>query len=47
MCGSDDPHPYPVRSFTYRTEQARANEVQRVIVYSIDDYPVTKEILNA
>jgi hypothetical protein len=34
MCGSDEPHPYPVRSFTYRTEQVRANEVQRVIVYS-------------
>jgi hypothetical protein len=26
--------PYPVRSFTYRNEQVRADEVQRVIVYS-------------
>ena len=24
MCGSDETHPYPVRSFTYRTEQATA-----------------------
>ena len=28
MCGSDEPNPYPVRSFTY------LNEVQRVMVYS-------------
>jgi len=34
MCGSDEPHPYPVRSFTYPNEQARENEVQRVNVYS-------------
>ena len=34
MCGSDEPHPYPLRSFTYRTEQVKANEVQMVIVYS-------------
>ena len=27
MCVSDKPHLYPVRSFTYRTEQVRANEV--------------------
>ena len=35
MCGSDEPHSYPVRSFTYRTEQVRADEVQRVIVCSV------------
>jgi len=35
MCGSDEPHPYPVRSFTYRTAQVRADEVQRVIVYKL------------
>jgi len=35
MCGSDEPHPYPVRTFTYHTEQARPNEVQRVIVYRV------------
>jgi len=29
MCGSDETHPYPVRSFTYRAEQVRANEVQK------------------
>ena len=29
MCGSDEPHPYPVSSFTYRAEQVRANEVQK------------------
>jgi len=29
MCGSDEPHLYPVRSFTYRTEKVRANEVQK------------------
>ena len=34
MCGSDEPHPYPVRSFTYRNEQVRADEVQRVIMYN-------------
>jgi hypothetical protein len=28
--------PYTVRSFTYRNEQVRADEVQRVIVYIID-----------
>jgi hypothetical protein len=33
MCESDEPRPYPVRSFAYRTEQVRANEVQMVIVY--------------
>jgi hypothetical protein len=33
ICGSDEPHPYSVRSFTYRTEQARADEVQRVMAY--------------
>jgi len=32
--GSDELHPYPVRAFTYRTEQARADDVQRVIVYN-------------
>jgi len=31
----DDPHPYPVRSFTYRTEHVRAYEVQRVTVYNL------------
>ena len=34
MCGTDEPHPYPVRSFAYLNEQVRANEPQRVIVYS-------------
>jgi len=47
MCGSDESHLYLERSFTYRTEQARANVVQRVIMYSMDDYPITKNILNA
>jgi len=36
VCGSDEPHPYPVRSFTYRTEQVRANEVQTEIVYKLN-----------
>jgi hypothetical protein len=35
MCGPDEPHPYPVRSFTHRTEQARADKVQRVIMYIV------------
>jgi len=35
MCGSDERHPHPVRSFTYRNEQVRAKEVQRVIVYIV------------
>jgi len=30
---SDEPPLYPVRSFTYRTEHVRANEVQKLIVY--------------
>jgi len=47
MCGSDESHPYPERSFTYRTEQARANIVQRVTMCSMDDYPITEKILNA
>jgi hypothetical protein len=34
MCGSDEPHLYPVRSFTYCNEQAWAIEVQRGIVYN-------------
>jgi hypothetical protein len=34
MCGSGEPHPYPVISFTYCNEQVRADEVQRVIVYN-------------
>jgi len=34
MCGFDEPSPYPVRSFTYHTEQARTNKVQWVIVYN-------------
>ena len=29
MCGSDEPHPCPVRSFTYLIEQIRANEVKK------------------
>ena len=35
MCGSDEPHSYPVRSFSYRKKQVRANEVQRVSEYSM------------
>ena len=38
MCGSDEPHLYIFRSFNYRTQQVRANEVQRVIVYSTRYY---------
>jgi len=34
MFGFDEPHPYPERSFTYRTEHVKANEVQRLIVYN-------------
>jgi hypothetical protein len=30
----DELAPYPVRSFTYRNEQVRADEVQRAIVYN-------------
>jgi len=37
MCGSVEPHPYPVRSFTYRNEQSSTNEVQRLIVYKIEE----------
>ena len=31
----DEPHPYPVRRYTYRTEHVRAYEVQRVTVYNL------------
>jgi len=34
MCGSDEPHTYPVRSFIYRTWQARAKQVQMEFVYT-------------
>jgi len=34
MSGSDETHPYPVRSFAYRNEQVRADEVQIKIVYN-------------
>jgi hypothetical protein len=27
MCGSDESHLYPVRNFTYRKEQVRADKV--------------------
>jgi hypothetical protein len=52
VCGSDEPHPYPVRSFTYCNQQVRANEVQRVIVYVMEtqDYQgstVTRVDINA
>ena len=30
---SDEPHPHPVRSFTYQTERVGAHQVQRDIVY--------------
>jgi len=35
MCGSDEPLPCPVTCVTYRTEQVRADEVQRATVYSV------------
>jgi len=34
MCGSDEPYPYSIRCFIYFNEQIRANNVNRVIVYS-------------
>jgi hypothetical protein len=40
LCGSDETYPFPVRSFTYHNEQARANEVQRVSVYQYTIVPV-------
>jgi len=41
MCGSEETHPYPVRSFTYSNEQARADEVQRVMVYIMFNFDVS------
>jgi hypothetical protein len=35
----DELPPYPVRSFTYHNEQARVDDVQRVIVYKLNHYP--------
>jgi len=42
ICGSGEPLLYLVRSFTYRIEQARADKVQRVIMYNMkfDDGPL-------
>jgi hypothetical protein len=34
----DELPPYPVRSFTYRNEQARADDVQTVIMYKLNRY---------
>jgi len=45
VCGSEETHPYPVRSSTYRNEQARADEVQRVIVYIMLNLDVSKLVL--
>jgi len=39
MCGSDEPRPYPVRTFTYHTEQVWANEVQIEMAYKLFIYP--------
>jgi len=33
ICGSDEPHPYPTRSFTYRNEKVRTDKLKRVIEY--------------
>jgi len=41
MCGCNKRHLYPVRTFSYHTEQAMADEVHRVIVCSIDDVPLS------
>jgi hypothetical protein len=38
MCGSDEPHLHPVRSFTYRNEQVRADEVQMEIVCTLNHF---------
>jgi len=42
ICGSFEPQPYSLRSFTYCTKQARSDEVQRVIMCNIksDDSPL-------
>jgi len=45
VCGSDEPHPYPLKSFTYCNEQVRANEVQRVIVYVMKTHDYQGSIL--
>jgi len=47
MCGSDEPHLYPVRSFTYRNEQVRADEVQMEIVYtSLNHFELILHLIN-
>ena len=45
MCGSDEPHPYPLRRFNYCNEQVRANEVQRVIVHVMKTHDYQGSIL--
>jgi len=40
MCGFDEPHPYTLRRFTYRTEQVRekrdtnGNRAQKGFIYN-------------
>jgi len=47
MCGSDEPHPYPVRSFAYRNEQVRADEVQMKIVHnSLNRFELIVHLIN-
>jgi hypothetical protein len=45
MCGSDEPHPYRVRVSTYRIEQVSADEVQKVMVYSLREYVSTLAVV--
>jgi hypothetical protein len=40
----DELPPFPVGSFTYRNEQARAEDVQRVIVYKLNRYPQRRRL---
>jgi hypothetical protein len=41
----DEPHPYPLRSFTYRTEHVRAYRVHRVIEYTweVADFTIIRK----
>jgi len=46
-CGSDEPHLHPVRSFTYRNEQAGADDVQMEIVYtSLNRFELILHLIN-
>jgi hypothetical protein len=47
VCGSDEPHPYPVGSFFYRNAQVKADEVQlKILYYSLNRFEFILHLIN-